>query len=163
MNSVLISACLLGHRVRYDGEALTVSDNILLGWMREGRVVSICPEVVAGMSIPRSPVEISNGDGNDVLAGGATVVDNAGNDVTRYFQQGARKALSLCQQHHIRIAVLAESSPSCGSSRIYDGSFTGRKIAGVGVTTALLHANGIQVFSQFNLVSAERALQTTCR
>jgi uncharacterized protein YbbK (DUF523 family) len=118
MNSVLISACLLGHRVRYDGEALTLSDNILLEWMREGRAVSICPEVAAGMSVPRSPAEISNGDGHDVLAGGAAVVDTAGNDVTRYFELGARKALSLCRQNHIRIAVLAESSPSCGSSRI---------------------------------------------
>jgi uncharacterized protein YbbK (DUF523 family) len=131
--------------------------------MREGRAVSICPEVAAGMSVPRSPAEISNGDGHDVLAGGAAVVDTAGNDVTRYFELGARKALSLCRQNHIRIAVLAESSPSCGSSRIYDGSFTGRKIAGAGVTTALLQANGIQVFSQFNLVSAEKALQTICR
>ncbi len=163
MNNVLISACLLGKRVRYDENALTVTDKILNEWLSDGRVVSICPEVAADMCIPRPPAEISKGDGRDVLAGNATVIESTGIDVTDHFKSGAQIALSLCQKNNIKIAVLAESSPSCGSSTIYDGSFSGEKIVGFGVTAALLIKNGIQVFNQYEMVAANKALQRTSR
>jgi len=153
-----MSACLLGKRVRYDGNALTVSENIIDKWQAEGRIVSICPEVDAGMSIPRAPAEILAADGYDVLLGTAAVVDDTGIDVSDLFKKGAQMALELCKKHDIKVAILTDNSPSCGSSAIYDGSFTGQKIIGVGVTVALLRKNGIEVFSQHNIPDANQAL-----
>ena len=149
--------------MRYDGNALSVSANILDQWIAEGRVVSICPEVDAGMSIPRAPAEIFEGDGYGVWARVASVVDHTGIDVTEFFKKGAQMALKLCKEHDIKVAVLAENSPSCGSSEIYDGSFTGKKIDGVGVTAALLKKNRVEVFSQHNIQGANKALQRTNR
>jgi len=159
LNKVLVSACLLGKRVRYDGRIKPVADTILEQWLAQGRVVSICPEVDAGMSIPRAPAEISAGDGHAVWAGTATVQTENGGEVSAYFKKGAQLTLSLCQQHAIKIAVLTEGSPSCGSSTIYDGSFSRQKMAGVGVTVALLQQHGIEVFSQYQLQEADRALE----
>ena len=159
MKKVLVSSCLLGKRVRYDGNALPVSDEILKGWLRDGRYVPVCPEVLAGMGVPRPPAEISDGNGEDVLNGKATVIDKTGEDVTEVFVLGARMALDLCRKHGIEVAVLAESSPSCGSATIHDGNFLGRKVTGMGVTAALLRKNGIRVFSQHELADADKALQ----
>jgi len=151
---ILISACLLGERVRYDGNTLTVSDQKLQDWLNNGWVVSVCPEVDAGMGIPRVPAEISAGDGSEVLLGKATVMTKAGDDVSDFFIKGANIALDLCRQHNIKVAVLSESSPSCGSTTIYNGQFSATKISGTGVTTALLKKNGIQVFNQYDLIKA---------
>ena len=159
MEKILISACLLGKTVRYDGKTLAVTDKRLERWIAEGRVISICPEVDAGMSIPRAPAEISAGTGYEVLAGTAKVLIENGDEVSAYFEKGAQLALALCQQHNIKVAVLTEGSPSCGSSSIYDGSFTRQKMAGVGVTVALLKQHGIAVFSQHQLPEADRALR----
>ncbi len=159
MNNILISACLLGQKVRYDGNALSVSSSIFKQWAAQGRVISVCPEVDAGMCIPRTPAEISGGDGYDVWAGTASVIGNDDSDMTTFFKKGAEIALKLCRKYNIRVAVMAENSPSCGSSAIYDGSFTNKKIAGAGVTAALLQNNGVKVFNQYDTQSAEKALQ----
>ena len=159
MKKVLVSACLFGKRVRYDGNALPVSDSILEKWMRDGRPILVCPEVMAGSGVPRPPAEISGGTGEDVLDGKATVVDKSGQDVTEPFVLGAQLAVGLCEKHKIKVAVLAESSPSCGSATIHDGTFLGRKVAGMGVTTALLRKRGIRVFSQHELMDADKALK----
>jgi len=151
---ILISACLLGRRVRYDGNTLTVSDQKLQNWIDRGWVASVCPEVDAGMSIPRVPAEIVKGDGSEVLFGKASVITKSGENVSDLFIEGAMIALDVCLKHGIKVAVLSESSPSCGSSKIYNGKFTATKISGVGVTTALLNNNGIQVFNQFDLNKA---------
>jgi len=159
MNKVLVSACLLGKRVRYDGGSLSINEQILDSWLSEGRVVSVCPEVEAGMSIPRKPAEIAEGHGGQVLDGEADVIERDGGSVTDDFIEGASVALARCQQHNITVAVLAESSPSCGSSFIYDGSFSGNRIPGMGVTTALLRRHGIQVYSQHELAEADKAIR----
>ncbi len=156
-----MSACLLGKRVRYDGGSLSVKDQIIERWISEGRVVSVCPEVEAGMSIPRQPAEIFEGSGNSVLDGEADVVEKGGNIVTDDFIAGASIALELCKRLNIEIAVLAESSPSCGSSFIYDGSFSGNLNPGMGVTAALLRRHGIQVFSQHEIADADKAIHAT--
>lgn len=153
-----MSACLLGHRVRYDGRARTLEDGIVDRWLAEGRVVSVCPEVDSGMGVPRKPSEIVGGEGRDVLAGRAAVFDVDGGEVTSFFEQGARIALALCEQHDIKVAILTDASPSCGSSSIYDGSFSGTKAGGAGVTTALLRTHGIRVFSEREIVEASKAL-----
>lgn len=154
MKKVLVSACLLGEKVRYDGKSLLARSEIIQQWLNEGRVLSICPEVSAGMSIPRAPAEITGGDGDDVLTGRAPITDNIGRDVTESFVRGAYNALSVCKKNDVDVAVLTEFSPSCGSSSIYNGDFSGTKIAGSGVTAALLAKNGIRVFNQSQLTEA---------
>lgn len=156
---VLVSACLLGERVRYDARDAAVHDDHLDRWLKEGRVVSICPEMAGGLPAPREPCEIRGGSGVDVLAGRARVESRLGSDETAAFREGADRALELVRAHGIRVAVLKERSPSCGSSAIYDGSFSGRRIPGEGVTAALLRQHGVRVFSEDQLAEADEALR----
>ena len=160
MNKILISACLLGDPVRYDGKAKGLNHHGLDSLLQQGRVIRFCPEVAGGLPVPRESAEIQGGDGNAVIEEAARVSTRSGADVTDYFVSGARQALALCQEHNIRVAVLTESSPSCGSTEIYDGSFKRKAKPGVGVTTALLQQHGVTVFSQHQLNAAIRHLQT---
>lgn len=154
MNKLLISACLLGNPVRYDGRSKPQQHDGLADLVAQDRVIGFCPEVAGGLPIPRPPAEIQAGDGSAVIAGEARVTTDDGSDVTACFVSGAQQALTLCQQHGIGVAVLTESSPSCGSGRIYDGSFNRIAIPGSGVTSALLMQHGIRVFSQLELDDA---------
>nr|WP_249260660.1 DUF523 domain-containing protein [Halomonas caseinilytica] len=151
VEKILISACLLGQPVRYDGRAKTQESDLLACWREQGRLVTVCPEVQAGLATPRAPAEIQAGDGHDVLEGSARVITRDHEDVTPAFLHGAELALALCQRHRIRYAILTEASPSCGSQRIYDGDFAGHTVAGMGVTSALLTRHGVKVFSQHEL------------
>lgn len=159
MEKVLVSACLLGDLVRYDGTALISEDQTLTQWRKEGRLVSICPEVAGGLPVPRSRAEIVHGDGHMVLNGRSSVISITGQDVTRFFLTGAQKALELARSYNIRLAVFKEGSPSCGSGYIYDGSFSGIKKPGNGVAAALLDKNGVRVFSERNISEARKYLQ----
>lgn len=94
-----------------------------------------------------------------MLDGVANVVGNDGIDVTEQFVSGAERALELCKKQQIKYAVLAEGSPSCGSSKIYDGTFNGMKIDGSGVATALLERNGIKVYSQHTIAKLRETLE----
>lgn len=154
---VLVSRCLLGHRVRYDGGASGPYGQ-LAAWQDEGRVVALCPEVAGGLPTPRAPAEIPGGQGGQVLAGTVRVVTSEGEDVSPAFIEGARQALELVRRHGIRIAVLKAHSPSCGNRLTYDGSFSAVKVSGEGVTTALLRQAGVQVFSELELPEAAAAL-----
>ena len=145
-SKILVSACLMGKPVRYDGRYASTGHSQLLKLQEEGRVVLLCPEVAGGLPTPRPPAEINKGH----------VITQQGKDMTAAFHLGADKALQLCLAHNIKIAVLKENSPSCGSNYIYDGNFTGTKIAGSGVVTDLLRANGITVFSEDQLDIALR-------
>ncbi len=158
MKKILMSACLLGNPVRYNGLSLLVDNNIINKWQSEGRLISHCPEIAAGFPVPRKSAEILSNSGEQVLNGEAVVMDIDGADITGKFIDGAHSMLALCKKHNISLAILAEASPSCGSSKIYDGSFSGRKVKGMGVTTALLRRNGISVFSQYEINEAERFL-----
>ena len=151
---LLVSACLLGDPVRYDGKAKNLDHAGLQQLLTQNRVIAFCPEVAGGLSVPRAAAEIVAGDGNAVIAGTAQVKTREGNDVSDYFLAGAEQALVLCRQHDINTALLTESSPSCGSSQIYDGSFTRQSINASGVTTALLQQHGIMVFNQFQIDEA---------
>ncbi|TKB45383.1 DUF523 domain-containing protein [Thalassotalea mangrovi] len=141
MQKILISSCFLGNKVRYDGQAKSLLHPQLQTWQQQGRLVVICPEVAGDLPVPRPRAEQS----------GDKVIDEFGNDVTRAFTQGAAKALALCQQQGIRLALLKEYSPSCGANMIYDGTFSGTRIAGMGVTAKLLSEHKIQVFSEQTL------------
>ena len=149
--NILISACLLGNPVRYNNTDLLLDHPLIKQWQIEARLISICPEVAGGLPIPRAPAEIVNGDGKEVLKNKSKVIDNTGDDVTEAFILGAHKALKIAIKNHCVAAILTERSPSCGSSIIYDGSFSGVRKEGVGVTTALLEQNGIRVFNQYQL------------
>ncbi|MBB3944966.1 uncharacterized protein YbbK (DUF523 family) [Rhizobium skierniewicense] len=147
-SKILISACLLGHAVRYDGMGKAFLHPAIERWKDEGRLVTICPEMAGGMPVPRPPAEIENGaSGLDVLEGTARVLEITGGDVTAQFIAGAQKALAFAKDNDCGYALLIDGSPSCGSVAIYDGSFSGRKQAGQGVTAALLGQAGIAVFS----------------
>jgi len=155
---MLVSACLLGSPVRYDGAAKPLDQISLHAMVTAGRVIGFCPEVAGGLAVPRKPAEIQSGNGDDVVEGRSRVVTIDGDDVTDYFLSGAKQALELCRQHDISVAVLTECSPSCGSSQIYDGNFDRNAIAGSGVTAALLQRNGIRVFNQYQVDEAIRCL-----
>ena len=157
-SKVLVSRCLLGHRVRYDAGASGPYPQ-LLEWQAQGRVIALCPEVAGGLPTPRAAAEIPGGQGIEVLSGKVPVITTDGDDVTEAFVSGARQALALVQKHGIRVAILKANSPSCGNRLTYDGSFSATKVAGQGVTTALLSEAGVQVFSELELDDAAKALE----
>lgn len=134
---ILISACLLGAACKYSGghnarpalvEALLAAGHDL---------VPVCPEVYGGLPTPRPPAERV----------GSRVLTAAGADVTEAYRKGAQTALLLAQTTGCTAAVLKANSPSCGHGTVYDGTFTGRRTAGSGVTAELLEANGIPVYT----------------
>jgi uncharacterized protein YbbK (DUF523 family) len=158
MEKILVSRCLLGHRVRYDAGASGPFEQ-LQQWVDEGRVVPLCPEVAGGLPTPRAAAEIPGGQGAQVLDGQAAVMTTEGEDVSAQFLTGAYQALELVREHSIRIAVLKANSPSCGNLLTYDGTFGGVKVPGEGVTAALLKRHGVRVFSELELVEAALALE----
>ncbi|MCM2284253.1 MAG: DUF523 domain-containing protein [Desulfobacula sp.] len=159
MEKILISACLAGDRVRYDGRIVPLESLLLARWKEEGRLVKVCPEVAGGMTIPRPPAQITGGSGLDVLRRKARVMDNEGVDVTGFFIRGAEYALSMAQRFGVRLAVLKEKSPSCGVRWIYDGNFTSTLIPGEGVTAALLREHDVLIFSEQELDMVEGILR----
>lgn len=133
----IVSACLCGQAVRYDGRSQTSPFIQQLTAMGQG--VPVCPECLGGLPVPRPPYELCP-DGR--------VLSREGADCTRAFLDGAQKVLDLCLKEGITAAILKENSPSCGSRFVYDGSFSGKRIPGQGVTAALLRKNGIQVYNE---------------
>lgn len=157
---ILVSACLLGRPVRYNGSANTLEDALLDRWVAHGRVVSVCSEVMAGLPTPRLPAEIAEGqDGTAVTRRTGRVVEADGTDVTDIYLAGARLALDQAIRHGCRHALLTNGSPSCGSGFVYDGSFWGRRIERVAVTAALLRQHGIAVFAPGDLSALAAALE----
>lgn len=134
----LISACLCGCPCRYDGQSRPFS--ALAKLVSLGLALPICPEVDGGLPIPRTPCERQ----------GDSVIDQNGQDRTLAYQAGAEHALRLAKAHHITAAILKERSPSCGSTEIYDGTFTRTRIPGMGVTAQLLGQNGLMIYSEEN-------------
>lgn len=146
---ILVSGCLAGLKVRYNGTDCL--DERIHRLIAEKKAMTICPEVMGGLSTPRDPAEIIGGNGDDVLDGKAKVISISGEDVTEAFLKGAYSALQKAQEVGATTVVLKENSPSCGSSMIYNGTFSGQKMDGVGVTTALLRRNKIAVISENGL------------
>ncbi|GAB3376912.1 2-thiouracil desulfurase family protein [Azotobacter armeniacus] len=157
MQKILVSRCLLGEPVRYDG-GTHGPFALLEAWRRQGRLVAVCPEVAGGLPTPRPPAEIPGGQGARVLDGECGVVTIDGAEVGAAFLVGARAALQLVKAHGIRLAVLKARSPSCGNRENYDGSFGGLRVPGEGVTAALLRRHGVLVFSEEDLEAAAAAL-----
>jgi uncharacterized protein YbbK (DUF523 family) len=143
---ILVSSCLAGLEVRYNGKHSL--DNRIRKLLEENKAITVCPELLGGFSTPREPAEIIGGNGEDVLDGNAKVVEKSGRDVTELYIKGAYVTLKKAKEVNATIVVLKEYSPSCGSSLIYNGEFIGKKIVGNGVTTALLKRNGLRVISE---------------
>jgi len=159
---ILVSACLMGHAVRYDGRARPLVHPALERWREEGWLVTICPEMSAGMPVPRPPAEIEgDGSGESVLAGRARVIEITGRNVTQAFRAAADNALRLAVETGCAYALLIDGSPSCSSGFVYDGTFSGSRLSGHGVTAALLRQAGIEVFSDREIEAlAERLAET---
>lgn len=158
MQKILVSSCLLGEKVRYDGGDCA-QDGLIRLWQEQGRIVPFCPESAGGLPTPRPPAEIERGyNAEDVLRGAARVLRQDGGDVTAAFVNGAERALACCWKHRIKIAILKEGSPSCGVACVHDGTFSGRKKPGQGITARLLSRHGISVFHEGQLEMAARRL-----
>ena len=153
MQKILVSACLLGEAVRYDGAAHGPFAQ-LQAWQAEGRVLALCPEMAGGLPTPRPPAEILGGQGRAVLAGQQVVRDCHGRDVSDAFRAGAARALALVREQGIGMAVLKARSPSCGNRQTYSGEFSGRLVEGAGVTAAALQAAVVVVFNEYELEQA---------
>lgn len=145
---LLVSACLLGVACNHEGRGSprAVVDELA----RHYRLVPVCPEVLGGLPTPRAAAELQGGDGADVVAGtgGARVVNVAGEDVTAAYRRGADAAVAIAMAVGAERAVLKARSPSCGSSEVYDGTFSRRLVPGRGVTAAALAAAGLEVGSE---------------
>ena len=152
MKRILVSACLLGEAVRYDGKAHPITDPRLRAWQAEGRLVSCCPECAAGLLTPRPPAECQT------TPAGTRVRTRDGIDLTDTFVEGARQALAQARANDVALAILKERSPSCGVHSIYDGTFSGRDISGSGLTTSALRAAGFPVFNEMELAEAAACL-----
>ncbi|MBQ8759690.1 MAG: DUF523 domain-containing protein [Clostridia bacterium] len=136
MEKLLISACLYGEKCRYDGK-----DNLLscLDLLKEKfTLIPICPEVSGGLATPRNPSEII----------GKSVVMNNGSDVTAEYKKGAVAALKTALDNGCKVALMKAKSPSCGSGKIYDGTFSKTLVDGDGITARLLKEHGIKVFDE---------------
>lgn len=133
---ILVSACLLGENCKYSGG--NNRSEAVLRYLEGKEYIPFCPEREGGLSVPRPPCEIR----------GDRVCTPEGTDCTAEFTLGARKALALCREKGVTAAILKERSPSCGSREIYDGSFTGTRIPGQGVTARLLEEEGIRLYSE---------------
>lgn len=138
-----VSGCLADLKCRYDGSSKP--NEIIIKMVKEGHAVPFCPECLAGLPIPRAPSEIIGGDGADVLSGNAKVISENGEDRTAEFLKAAEKTLAFCKEKSVREVFLKSKSPSCGYSKIYDGTFRGGLRGGIGVTAALLEQNGIKI------------------
>ena len=146
---VLISACLLGDNVKYSGGNNLTPELVSLLKKYNIKIVKVCPEYFGGLPIPRVPSEIREDK----------VFSKDNRDVTEEFLDGAEKTFKIAKEEEVDFAILKERSPSCGSSYIYDGSFSGKVIQGQGITVRKLNEENIVIFSEENLEEIEKYLK----
>ena len=141
---VMVSMCLAGKICRYDAK---VRQSSLMDELKakNEEVILFCPECMGGLQTPREPAEIIGGSGEDVLCGTARLINKTGEDVTKEFLAGAQETLALAEKIKPSVIYMKSRSPSCGKGCIYDGTFSGKLIAGNGVTAALLMKHGYRV------------------
>ena len=141
--TVVVSACLVGSRCRYNGEHRAHAG--VLRYLKGKKYIAVCPEKLAGWGVPRPPVEFSGGGARRVVEGEASVVDDRGRNRTASLLRGARRALGRALASQPAEAILKEKSPSCGVRRVYR---EGRLVRGGGVFTFWLKSRGIAVRSE---------------
>ena len=133
---ILVSACLAGVNCKYNGG--NNYNEKIMELVRKGEAILVCPEQLGGLPTPRVPSEIIN----------SKVITKDGVDVSNEYKKGALEVLRLCKELNITKAILKANSPSCGCGTIYDGTFSGTKIKGNGITAQLLIDNGIEVLTE---------------
>ena len=136
---VLVSACVLGINCKYDGD--NNYHESVKDYLKDKQFIVICPEQLGGLPTPRTPSEINEDK----------VINKEGIDVTKNFIKGASESLKIAKLYGCKEAILKEGSPSCGSNKIYDGTFTGSKINGIGITASILKKEGIRIISEKEL------------
>lgn len=141
MAKILVSACLLGCACRYDGAAMPCEKVIALA--KDNVLIPICPEQMGGLTTPRIPSER--------IQGKDQILTKDGRDVTKDYKRGVEASLNIAKINNIDYAILKQGSPSCGCGQIYDGTFSGKKIAGDGITTETLKKAGFKVISDEDL------------
>lgn len=130
---VLVSACLLGENCKYNGR--NNYNSAVVDFVKDKDVLPICPEMMAGMGCPRTPIEIVDG----------VLMDRNGNNVDASMREAVAQAMEMIRKEDIQCAVLQSRSPTCGVNQIYDGSFSGKLIKGSGFLAQALKAAGYQV------------------
>ena len=146
---IIVSACLLGENCKKSGRN-NKSENVIK-YLENKEYIFVCPEQLGGLSTPRDPSEIittGKKDGHDVLDGSVKVLSNKGIDVTSNFIKGAEETLKIAKECNAKKAILKAGSPSCGYKKIYDGTFCGNKIKGMGVTAAILNKENIALLDE---------------
>jgi uncharacterized protein YbbK (DUF523 family) len=159
---ILVSSCLLGEDTRYDGLNSSIALNpkfrfsqkeLFMDIMCENEIFSVCPEVAGGLGIPRSKAELVSQNKP------FKVLDFEQNDVTINFLLGAKKALDICLENNIKVALFKSKSPSCGNTAIYDGTFSENLVEGKGLSARLLEENGIKVFNEYELEELKKFIK----
>lgn len=146
---MIVSACLVGVNCKYNGE--NNDNDKVKEFLKDKQYILICPEQLGGLATPRKPSEINKIGGKEVLNGSSQVINCEDEDVTENFIKGAKESLKIAKMFNCKQALLKEGSPSCGCNLIYDGTFKGKKISGMGVTAALFNKNNIEIFSEKEL------------
>lgn len=145
-----VSACLLGNRVRYDGQAK--GNEQVMRLLEDHEVYLLCPEVMGGLSVPRIPSERQKD----------RVINAAGIDVTEEYTDGSTWCLSVVKKKQIDAVILKAKSPACGKYHIYDGSFTGKLIEGSGVFASMCLEARIPVFDETEIDKIKKYLEGAC-
>lgn len=139
----LVSACLAGMPVAYDGRE-RFSKRTVNELKNYDRVILVCPEK-ALFGVPRAPMEISGGDGADFMAGRGELVTNSGAVPSEEIRQYMERLVEIAVDAGVDTAFLKEKSPFCGAGRIYDGTFSGKVVPGKGIMAAVLAAKGVRL------------------
>ena len=138
---ILVSACLLGENCKYNGGnnfAPAVAE-----FLKGREVLAVCPEMMAGMGCPRTPIEIVNG----------VLMDRDGNNVDEAMRKAVAQAMDMIRTENIQCAILQSRSPTCGVNQVYDGTFSGRLIPGSGIFAQALKDAGYQVLDAEDFIS----------
>ena len=138
---ILVSACLLGENCKYNGGnnfAPAVAE-----FLKGREVLAVCPEMMAGMGCPRTPIEIVNG----------VLMDRDGNNVDQAMRKAVARAMDAIRSENIQCAILQSRSPTCGVNQVYDGTFSGRLIPGSGIFAQALKDAGYQVLDAEDFIS----------
>lgn len=130
---IMVSACLLGENCKYNGG--NNYSRKVAEFIKGHQVISVCPEVLGGLPIPRIPSEIVGG----------TVMTKDGRNVDGEFRRGAETAFEKAVSEEAELVILQSRSPSCGAKKIYDGTFSGKTVEGQGIFASLLTKNGFRV------------------
>ena len=136
MEKVLVSACLVGENCKYNGG--NNKNEKIIEFLKDKEVILVCPEVMGGLSTPRFKSEILGGK----------VINEYGDDVSEYFANGAKIALSKAIENNVTLAILKEKSPSCGVKKVYNGQFNGTLVKGSGVFSSLIGQLGIKILTE---------------